>query len=53
MSRFKTKYEKEIRPALKEKFAYKNIYMVPKIEKIVINCVTKDAVSNSNGRKYY
>ena len=31
------KYRKEITPALREKFGYKNIYAVPKIEKIVIN----------------
>ena len=47
MNRFKSKYESEVRPALQKKFAYKNIHMVPKIKKIVVNCVTKDAVSNS------
>ena len=47
MARFKIKYEKEIKPALQKKFAYKNPLMVPKIEKVVINCVTRDAVSNS------
>ena len=47
MSRFKTKYEKEIRSAMTEKFGHSNPHMVPKIEKIVINCVTKDSVGNS------
>ena len=47
MARFKTKYKEEIKPALQEKFAYKNFLMVPKIEKIVVNCVTKDVVGNS------
>tara|TARA_B100000029_G_C17322147_1_gene868532 strand:+ start:126 stop:680 length:555 start_codon:yes stop_codon:yes gene_type:complete len=28
---------KEIQPSLKEKFGYKNIYMAPKIEKVVLN----------------
>ena len=28
---------KEINPSLKEKFGYKNLYMGPKIEKVVIN----------------
>ena len=28
---------KDIQPSLKEKFGYKNILMVPKIEKIVLN----------------
>ena len=30
---------KDIQPSLKEKFGYKNILMVPKIEKIVLNRV--------------
>jgi len=34
---FHSKYEKEIVPALTEKFGYKNVMAVPKIEKIVIN----------------
>lgn len=36
-TRFKEKYEKEVVPALKEKFQYKNIMEVPKITKISIN----------------
>ena len=47
MARFKIKYQEEIKPALQKKFAYGNSLMVPKVEKIVINCVTKDAVGNS------
>jgi large subunit ribosomal protein L5 len=35
--RLKDKYAKEIVPALKEKFSYKSIMQVPKIEKICIN----------------
>ena len=35
--RLKELYKKEIQPALKEKFGYKNLYMGPKIEKIVLN----------------
>ena len=30
-------YQKNVVPALKEKFSYKNVHQVPKIEKIVIN----------------
>lgn len=45
--RLREKYDNEIRPALKEKFGYKNIHQIPKIEKIIINCVTRDAVTNS------
>jgi large subunit ribosomal protein L5 len=43
----KVKYNKEIRQNLIKKFGYKNVNLVPKLEKIVINCVSKDAVSNS------
>ena len=35
--RLKEIYNKEVQPALKEKFGFKNTYMVPKIEKVVIN----------------
>ena len=35
--RLKEKYHKEIIPALKEKFQYKSIMQVPKVEKICIN----------------
>jgi large subunit ribosomal protein L5 len=35
--RLKDKYVKEIVPALKQKFSYKSIMQVPKIEKICIN----------------
>ncbi len=35
--RLKEKYTKEIVPALKEKFQYKSVMQVPKIEKICVN----------------
>ena len=35
--RLKDKYNKEIVPALKQKFSYKSVMQVPKIEKICIN----------------
>jgi large subunit ribosomal protein L5 len=35
--RFKELYIKEIQPALKSQFGFKNIYMSPKIEKVVLN----------------
>jgi large subunit ribosomal protein L5 len=47
MSRLKDYYQKEIVPKIKEKFSYKNINMVPRIEKVTVNMMTKDAVSNS------
>jgi|TARA_B100000787_G_scaffold163710_1_gene145641 large subunit ribosomal protein L5 len=36
-TRLKELYYKEIQPSLKSQFGYKNIYMGPKIEKIVLN----------------
>ena len=35
--RLKNLFHKEIQPALKSQFGYKNIYMGPKIEKIILN----------------
>ena len=37
MPRLKELYNKEIKTNLKDKFGYKNIYMVPEIQKIVLN----------------
>ena len=37
MPRLKEIYLKEIHPALKTQFGYKNIYMGPKIEKVILN----------------
>lgn len=46
MSKLKSLYLKEAVPALKTKFGYANVHKVPKIEKIVVNCCSKDAVVN-------
>ncbi len=35
--RLKDKYKKEISPELKEKFAFKNVNLVPKLQKVVLN----------------
>ncbi len=37
--RLKETIKKEIQPILKEKFGYKNLYMGPKISKVVLNMV--------------
>ena len=37
MARLKDKYVSEIVPALQKKFEYKNVMMIPKLEKVVIN----------------
>ena len=44
--RLKEKYNKEIVPALKEKFSYSSVMQVPKITKICINRGIGDAVSD-------
>ena len=35
--RLKEIFNKEIQPALKDQFGFKNIYMAPRIEKVVLN----------------
>lgn len=37
MNRMLEMYKNEIMPALKEKFGYKNVMQIPKLEKVVIN----------------
>jgi len=43
------KYNKEIAPAIKEKFSFKSIYQVPKLNKIVLNVGLGEA---SQDKKY-
>jgi len=45
-SRLNELYSKEVKAEMQKKFGYKNINQVPKIEKIIVNSVTRDAVSN-------
>ena len=47
MNRLKEVYNKEIIPSLKEKYGYKNVLQVPRLEKIVVNIGCGDASSNS------
>ena len=47
MNRLKERYNKEILPSLREKYNYKNVMEVPKLEKIVINMGVGDATTNS------
>jgi large subunit ribosomal protein L5 len=46
MARLKALYESELKKNLNEKFKYSNVHQIPKLEKIIVNCVTRDAVSN-------
>ena len=47
MNRLKEKYLKEVVPSLQEKYNYKSVMEVPKLEKIVINMGVGDATTNS------
>lgn len=46
MSRLKEKYLKEVVSAMSEKFGYKNVMEIPKIEKVIINMGVGEAVGN-------
>ena len=47
MNRLKDLYKDEIKGKMIDKFTYKNVNQVPKIEKVIVSCCTRDAVSNS------
>ncbi|MGE3609681.1 MAG: 50S ribosomal protein L5 [Bacteriovoracaceae bacterium] len=46
MARLKALYESEIKKKMNDKFKYGNVHQIPKLEKIIVNCVTRDAVAN-------
>lgn len=46
MTRLKEKYVSEVRPALMEKFGYKNIMEAPKLVKVVVNMGVGEATQN-------
>jgi len=46
MARLLELYKQEITPELMEKFGYKNVMQVPKIEKIIINIGVGEAIQN-------
>jgi large subunit ribosomal protein L5 len=47
MSRLKDRYEKEVAPALKKEFGYRNVMAIPKLEKIVVNMGLGEATQNA------
>jgi large subunit ribosomal protein L5 len=47
MSRLKDRYSKDVAPALKKEFGYKNVMAIPKISKIVVNMGLGEATSNA------
>ncbi len=48
-SRLQEKYNKQVAPAMMEKFGYKNIMEIPKLDKIVINMGVGNAKENPKG----
>ncbi|MBR5985769.1 MAG: 50S ribosomal protein L5 [Clostridia bacterium] len=47
MTRLQEKYKSEVIPALTQKFGYKNVMQVPRLEKIVINMGLGDCKDNA------
>ena len=47
MSRLKDRYTKDVAPALKKEYGYKNVMAIPKIEKIVVNMGLGEATQNA------
>jgi len=47
LTRLKEKYEKEIAPAMMQKFNYKSVMQIPKLEKVVVNMGLGDAKDNA------
>ena len=48
-SRLQEKYTQQVAPAMMEKFGYKNIMEIPKLDKIVINMGVGNAKENPKG----
>lgn len=49
MARLKEKYKNEVSPALMQKFQYKSVMQIPKLDKIVINMGLGDTKDNAKG----
>ena len=47
MARLKEKYNAEIAPALMQKFGYKSVMQIPKLEKVIVNVGCGDAKENA------
>ena len=46
MARLKALYQSEIKKNMMDKYKYGNVHQIPKLEKIIVNSVTRDAVAN-------
>jgi large subunit ribosomal protein L5 len=47
MSRLRDRYQKDVVPALKKEFGYRNVMAVPRIQKVVVNMGLGEATSNA------
>ncbi len=47
MARLRDRYREEIAPAMMRDFGYRNVYQVPKLEKIVLNVGLGEAIANA------
>ena len=47
MSRLKERYRKEVIPTLMERYRYKNIMQVPRLDKVVLNIGIGEAIQNA------
>jgi len=47
MSRLRDRYEKDVIPALKNEFGYKNVMAIPKLTKVVVNMGLGEATQNA------
>ena len=46
-TRLKEKYQSSVRKQLQEKFGYKNVNQIPKLEKVVVNMSVGEAIVNA------
>ncbi|MBV6450827.1 MAG: 50S ribosomal protein L5 [Anaerolineae bacterium] len=46
MNRLQDKYNKEVAPALRKAFEYKNVMQIPRVEKVVVNIGLGEAMDN-------
>jgi large subunit ribosomal protein L5 len=46
MNRMRERYQKEIAPALRKAFGFKNVMQVPRVEKVVVNIGAGEALDN-------
>jgi len=47
MPRLKNKYNSEVVPSMMQKFGYKNIMQVPRLEKVILNMGVGEAIQNA------